>query len=74
MKYVDDFSQSLSLDPPNIPVQVSANPRMNIFVNDLEHPITIEDIGVTNSLTSGNNRFSFRITVSNTCIFSFLII
>ena len=47
MKYADDFSQSLSLDPPNIPVQVSANPRTNIFVNDLEHPITIEDIGVT---------------------------
>ena len=74
MKYADDFSQSLSLDPPNIPLQVSTNPRMNIFVNDLEHPITIEDIGVTNSLTSANNRFNFRITVSNTCICSFLII
>ena len=51
---------------PNIPVQISANPRMSEFSNYLEHPITIEGIEVSDNQTSANNRPKIVITRSLT--------
>ena len=71
-------------DPPNIPVQISANRGMSDFCNKLEHPITIEGIEIADSQTSGNDIPKIVITRSltsnlqseclfNTCICSILI-
>ena len=43
-------------DPPNIPVKISANLTMSDFSNNLEHPITIEGIEVSDNQTSVNDR------------------
>ena len=56
----------MSLNPPNIPVQVSANPRMSDFENNLKHPITIEGIEVSDSQTSTDDRPKIVITRSLT--------
>ena len=84
-KDADDFNQSWILNPPNIPVKVSVNPRMSDFKNNLNYPITIEGIKVTESQTSPDNKPQIVISrslasnlqsecLSNTCICSILII
>ena len=63
-KDVDNFSQSWSLNPPNIPVQVSANSRMNDFRNNLKYPITVEGIEVTDNQVLAEDRPKIVITRS----------
>ena len=53
-------------EPPNIPVQISANPGMSDFINDLNYPITIKGITVANSETSAEIRPKFVIARSMT--------
>ena len=64
-KNVDDFSQSWGLDdPPNIPVEVFADPTMDGFRDNLEYPITIEGIEVADTPTSGDCKPQIVITKS----------
>ena len=63
-------------DPPNIPIQISANPEMSDFCNKLEHPITIEGIEIADSQTSANDIPKIVITrtltnnLQSECLFS----
>ena len=83
-KNVDDFAKLWILHPPYIPVQVSANPGLCDFINDLKHPIKIEGIEIANSQESADVRPEFKITksltnsspsecLSNSCVGSILI-
>ena len=54
---VDDFNESKSDNPPYIPVLILADPESNDFKDQLQYPLTIEGIEVTDtkSQTSASN-------------------
>ena len=86
----DNFSQSWSLDPPSIAIQISACPRRSDFRNNLKYRITIEnieipqrspEITITRSLTSNsqseclfNSCVQYSNSITITLLWTFLII
>ena len=83
-KDADDFSQSWSLNPPNIPVEVAADSRISDFNDNLQHPLAIEGIEVDDSQMSADTIPKIMITRSlasnsrskclcNACLCGFLV-
>ena len=63
-KDVDDFNESKSIYPPYMTVLVIADPDSNEFKKQLQYPLTIEGIKVTDHISADTNQPTIVIDVS----------
>ena len=61
---IDDFNESRSFNPPYISVLVLADPDSSNFKKQLQYPLTIEGIKVTDHTSSNTSQPTIVIDVS----------
>ena len=61
---IDDFNESKSFNPPYISVLVLADPDSSDFRKQLQYPLTIEGIKVTDQKSSNTSQPKIVIDVS----------
>ena len=61
---VDDFNESRSFNTPYISVLVLADPDSSDFKKQLQYPLTIEGIKVTDQISADTNQPTIVIDVS----------